>query len=67
MSFLVYLVLSFLIGYWNYSRGWSFMNAFLVSLIFTPVLGLLFTFIRGHGPMYDEQNARRFPDNSEGF
>jgi DNA-directed RNA polymerase subunit RPC12/RpoP len=39
---LVYFIVAFAMGYWNYRKGHSLMIGFFISALFTPVVGLLF-------------------------
>jgi DNA-directed RNA polymerase subunit RPC12/RpoP len=39
---LVYFILAFVMGYWNYLKGHNLMIGFFISVVFTPLTGLLF-------------------------
>jgi ribosomal protein L40E len=39
---LAYFALAFAMGYWNYRKGHNLMIGFFISLLLTPVTGLLF-------------------------
>jgi hypothetical protein len=50
----VYLILCVWFGITSYARGWGFLSGFLVSLLLTPITGLIFNAIRGAN-MYNER------------
>jgi zinc-ribbon domain len=43
--FLFWIILSFLVGLWNRSKGYSFFIGFIGSLIASPVIGFIFVAI----------------------
>ena len=41
----IYFLIAFAMGYWNYLRGHNLMIGFFISVLFTPVAGLLFNIL----------------------
>jgi hypothetical protein len=39
---LCYFAVAFAMGYWNYRKGHNLMIGFFISVVFTPITGLLF-------------------------
>ena len=39
---LIYFTVAFIMGYWNYRKGHNLMIGFFISVLFTPMTGLLF-------------------------
>ena len=51
-SNIIWIILSFVIGSWNKSRGNSFLVGFLLSFLLSPLIGLLIVGLTGKNEKY---------------
>lgn len=50
MAAVIYLALAVAVGYWNYTRGNSFILGLIIALIATPILAAIFVAITKKNP-----------------
>jgi len=65
MSFAAYLILCAFAGAYNHNKGWSFLNAFTLSVFLTPLAGYALGSMRGTN--HDELKYRREFMKKKGF
>lgn len=62
---LTYIVFAFIVGLIAFGRGWSFWAGFLLSLIGTPIIGIIFVLILGH--KINPANGKRWHEDDTGY
>lgn len=56
-SIIIWIILSVVIGLWNESRGNSFFIGLLLSLLLSPLIGLLIVGVTGKNEKYLNEKA----------